>query len=355
MKNRFKKMTGIFSAAASAAVIGIGTVAAALPVMAETTQVEVVAAAKKTNIVNRNGVWTYTVNSKPDYSYTGFAQNVNGWWYVERGKVTFKKNDVIQGTVNGKNGWWNVKGSKVIFNETIEQNRNGWWYIKNGKVDFTKTSVEHNANGWWYVKNGKVDFNYTGFASNYNGWWYIENGKVTFKRNDVILGRVKGDSGWWNVKGSKVIFNTTIANNKNGWWYIEDGEVEFDYNGFAKNENGWWYVENGKVTFTKNGNIKGRVDGKYSTWIVKGSKVVGEANSTSSSTSGDLIGTAKAKSIALSHAGLKESQVWGIDVELDWERGVRVYDVDFETRGYDYNYDIDAYTGKIIKYEKERD
>ena len=277
---------------------------------------------KLSDIVNRNGVWTYTVAGIPDYTYTGFARNKNGWWYVENGIVTFKKNDILQGTVDNTNAWWNIKDSKVVFNTTIENNVNGWWYIKDGKVDFNytgfasnyngwwyiengkvtfnkndvilgkvggrdgwwnvkgskvifNTTVENNKNGWWYIKNGKVDFNYNGFANNRNGWWYIENGKVTFNKNDVILGYVEGKGGWWNVKGSKVIFNTTIENNVNGWWYIKDGKVDFNYTGFAKNYNGWWYVENGNVTFKKNGNIRGTINGRNAVWTVLNSKVTG--------------------------------------------------------------------------------
>ena len=244
---------------------------------------------------NKNG-WWYVKKGMVDFTYNGFAKNKNGWWYIEDGKVTFKKNSVILGKVNGEEAWWNVKESKVVFNETIEQNENGWWYIKDGKVDFTKTSIEHNQNGWWYVKKGKVDFSYNGFAKNKNGWWYIENGKVTFTKNDVILGKVKGEEAWWNVKGSKVIFNETIEQNRNGWWYIKDGKVDFTktsiehnqngwwyvkngkvdfgFTGFAANKNGWWYVEKGKVTFAKNDVMQGTVKGENAWWNVKRSQVI---------------------------------------------------------------------------------
>ena len=40
-----------------------------------------------------------------------------------------------------------------------------------------------------------------------------------------------------------------------------------------------------------------------------------------------------------------------MDVELDSDDGRRIYEVDFEVGSKDYEYDIDAYTGKIIKYE----
>ncbi|MCC8149910.1 MAG: N-acetylmuramoyl-L-alanine amidase, partial [Lachnospiraceae bacterium] len=107
------------------------------------------------------GKWEYTVNGVADTSYTGFAKNSNGWWYVEDGIVTFNKNDVIKGTVNG-------------------------------------------TEGWYYVTGSKVDLTYNGFASNSNGWWYIENGTVTFTKNSVIQGTVNGTKAWWYVVGSKV-------------------------------------------------------------------------------------------------------------------------------------------------------
>ncbi len=71
--------------------------------------------------------------------------------------------------------------------------------------------------------------------------------------------------------------------------------------------------------------------------------------------SGDYISMEAAKKAALDHAGLKESDVWEVSVELDRERGVTVYDVGFDTEGYDYDYEIDAYTGEVLRSDKERD
>ena len=42
-------------------------------------------------------------------------------------------------------------------------------------------------------------------------------------------------------------------------------------------------------------------------------------------------------------------------VELDFEKGKEIYEVDFHSAGYDYDYDIEAETGIIIRFEKERD
>ena len=62
-----------------------------------------------------------------------------------------------------------------------------------------------------------------------------------------------------------------------------------------------------------------------------------------------------AKNIALQHAGLSVYQVRGLKAELDWEYGTLVYEVEFERGNYEYDYDIDANTGAIVKYNIEYD
>lgn len=79
------------------------------------------------------------------------------------------------------------------------------------------------------------------------------------------------------------------------------------------------------------------------------------SSSSSSSSSSKNIGRTKARDIALKHAGLSASQVRDLEVELDKEGGKSHYDVDFEADGYDYDYEIDAESGKILKSRKERD
>lgn len=71
--------------------------------------------------------------------------------------------------------------------------------------------------------------------------------------------------------------------------------------------------------------------------------------------SAEKITREEAKSIALNHAGLKEVDVRGLEIELDYEKGVHVYEVSFESGKYDYDYDIDAYTGAVKFSEKDFD
>jgi uncharacterized membrane protein YkoI len=63
----------------------------------------------------------------------------------------------------------------------------------------------------------------------------------------------------------------------------------------------------------------------------------------------------EARSIALKHAGLTADEVRDLDVELDRDDGTLHYDVDFEADGYDYEYEIHATSGKILRSEKDRD
>ena len=67
------------------------------------------------------------------------------------------------------------------------------------------------------------------------------------------------------------------------------------------------------------------------------------------------IGYAKAKSIALNHAGVSETQAYDMDVELDDEDGTFVYEVEFKSGGMEYSYEINAATGAILKHETELD
>lgn len=79
------------------------------------------------------------------------------------------------------------------------------------------------------------------------------------------------------------------------------------------------------------------------------------SSSSSSNTASKAIDASKAASIALNHAGLKKSQVRDFSCELDVENGVKVYEVDFDYGKYEYSYDIEASSGKILHREKERD
>lgn len=60
-----------------------------------------------------------------------------------------------------------------------------------------------------------------------------------------------------------------------------------------------------------------------------------------------------AKKAVLAHAGLNEANVKFYKAELDRERGGLVYEVEFDAGKYEYDYEVDAETGKVLKAEKE--
>jgi len=67
------------------------------------------------------------------------------------------------------------------------------------------------------------------------------------------------------------------------------------------------------------------------------------------------IGHAKAKSIALNHAGVDANTVYDMNIEMDTENGAIVYEVEFKSGNKEYDYEIDAATGAILKHEAEVD
>ena len=84
---------------------------------------------------------------------------------------------------------------------------------------------------------------------------------------------------------------------------------------------------------------------------------VGDATAKPSAPSGAAqdIGYAKAKSIALDHAGVSENEAYDMEIELDDEDGTLVYEVEFKSGGMEYDYEIDAASGAILKHEAEID
>ena len=76
----------------------------------------------------------------------------------------------------------------------------------------------------------------------------------------------------------------------------------------------------------------------------------GSTGSTASASTTD-IGEAKARSVALSHAGISESDTSYIYAKKDWDDGRWVYDVEFWADGKEYDYEILASDGTILSYD----
>lgn len=65
------------------------------------------------------------------------------------------------------------------------------------------------------------------------------------------------------------------------------------------------------------------------------------------------ISVEQAKEIALNHAGKTADQVQFVKIKQDWEHGRSVYEIEFVANGNEFEYEIDANTGAIVKWEVE--
>ncbi|MBQ8752787.1 MAG: PepSY domain-containing protein, partial [Clostridia bacterium] len=77
---------------------------------------------------------------------------------------------------------------------------------------------------------------------------------------------------------------------------------------------------------------------------------------TSTTAAGSAAITAEqAKAAALAHAGVKAADIRDYGCELDREDGVLVYDIEFSAGDWEYEYRIDATTGKVLEGERDKE
>lgn len=69
----------------------------------------------------------------------------------------------------------------------------------------------------------------------------------------------------------------------------------------------------------------------------------------------EYIGMEEALYAALKHAGVSKDTAYDISVKLDADEDGVEYDVDFKANGKEYDYEIHASTGEVIKFEVETD
>ena len=68
-----------------------------------------------------------------------------------------------------------------------------------------------------------------------------------------------------------------------------------------------------------------------------------------------FISRESAKDAAFKHAIVTESEVNDLSVELDIEHHRVIYDISFDHKGYEYEYEVNALTGEIVSYFKEKE
>lgn len=115
-------------------------------------------------------------------------------------------------------------------------------------------------------------------------------------------------------------------------FYVAASKLEYDYEIDAAT---------GKIR-SKDQDAEGYTPGTTATGGTSTSSSTGTSTSTSTA-----ITEAKAKEIALADAGVKEADTAYLKVKTDNDDGVKVYEVEFYAGGTEYDYEIDAATGKI--------
>lgn len=66
-----------------------------------------------------------------------------------------------------------------------------------------------------------------------------------------------------------------------------------------------------------------------------------------------IISADKAKEIAFRHAQVNESDVRDLEIERDEDDGYIIYEIDFKVGNDEYEYVIDAESGKVLEYETD--
>ncbi len=80
---------------------------------------------------------------------------------------------------------------------------------------------------------------------------------------------------------------------------------------------------------------------------------VGGIHSSGKAENQSYITREEALAVALAHAGVSEGDYDGLEFEMDYHKGVMVYNVEFDTAEFEYEYDIHATTGEVVKFEKD--
>ncbi len=97
--------------------------------------------------------------------------------------------------------------------------------------------------------------------------------------------------------------------------------------------------------------IKDLVEYEYEINAVTGAIIKNNIDGNPAVNEDGYIGAERAKEIAIGHAGVTSPT--GVTAKLDFENGKYVYEVEFVEGIYEYEYEIDAISGNIVKTEKD--
>lgn len=156
------------------------------------------------------------------------------------------------------------------------------------------------------------------------------------------------------VSASDVLYVETDFDSEHGVMVYEvefyAGSVEYEYDINA--------LTGDVVKFEQEqtGNLAGNGSGNSGSGTGTGAGTGNQyGNGAGSVDTGSFIGEAAAKAAALSDAGVSESEVTRLKCELDRDHGSYKYEIEFNVGRTEYEYEVDAYSGAILKAEQDYD
>jgi len=72
-------------------------------------------------------------------------------------------------------------------------------------------------------------------------------------------------------------------------------------------------------------------------------------------TDGSLLTKQEAQNLVLEHAQLNRGQISRLRTQYQWDDGRHIYEIEFRQGPWEYHYELDARTGEILDWEKERE
>ena len=234
--------------------------------------------------------------------------------------------------------------TSVKSNAEWKQNSIGWWYTEGNSW---ATGWRKINDKWYYFdKEGYMahDTIVDGYYVNHNGEWVPSYSNNIKNESSSTVENNNSTTDIGQEKAKEIAFNSAGVSSDNVTYVKVDVDYEF---GFKTYEIDFHYE-----------NIEYDYEIEASTGrILKSDKEIEDYKSSISqdnSTSGD-IGIEKAKQIAMDNAGVSSTSIRDLDVDFDYDNGVKIYEIDFKAGNMEYEYDINALTGSIEKYDVEYD
>lgn len=157
------------------------------------------------------------------------------------------------------------------------------------------------------------------------------------------------------IDAANATFTTTALDKKDGIAYYEvdftaDGK---DYRYAIDAMTGAVIESNSGAAQTNTGNTANATAQPNTGNTTNATAQPNTANSANTTTQTGAVDEARAKQIALEHAGVSESDTTFLMARLDYENGVQVYEVEFyvAATNSEYDYEIDASTGAVRGYD----